>query len=337
MTKKLRVIDIAKRLNLSPATVSQVFHNPSKVSRETRYSVMQLCDELGYMRKRRKRHGSKNIGIIGESYYVIFGGFYNHVTTGIFKYAKKLGINVIAEEFMDDEDILPEMIRKGLVDAVLIVGRISREHVLLLKQEDVTMLLCGNPVPGIELHTVLPDGRSGIYEATKHLIGLGHRKIATITGGPAFDPVASERLDGYRFALFEAKIKAPENYISEADFYDLNSVKIAADRLLSMKDKPSAIVCGCDAFAYTVYRYLKEKGIKVPKEISLTGFDDLPLPDYLDRIKPSLTTVHVDIEKLGETAMEVLLEVMDNPAKTACRHTLPTHLIIGETTARIKP
>jgi len=225
------------------------------------------------------------------------------------------------------------MITKGMVAGIVIVGRFPREHILQIKQENIPLVLCGNPIPGLELHTVVPDGRLGIYEATKHLIKLGHKKIATITGGPLFDPITSDRLDGYRFALSEAGINISDSYIVQADFYKLDTVAPALDKLLGLKNPPPAIVCACDAIAYTAIKILNEKGIKVPKDISITAFDDLPFPEFIEISKPKLTTAHVNLEQLGDVAVDVLLEVIENPAKTAYRHTMPTQLVTGKTTA----
>jgi LacI family transcriptional regulator len=236
------------------------------------------------------------------------------------------------ETYSEKDGNIPKMITKNLVDGMIVLGKIEREHVLQIKQENIPLVLCGHPIPGIELHSVMPDGRQGTYEITKHLISLGHKKIAVITGGPIFDPVSSDRLDGYRFAMFESKIKAPDEYITAGDFYEISCVKNAIDQLLSLKNPPTAIVCGCDSFAYETYFLLKQRGVKVPKQMSVAGFDDVPFPYYLDSVRPKLTTAHVNLEQLGSAAVEVLLDVIETPSKAAFRHTLPTKLIIGSTT-----
>lgn len=332
MAKKIRLKDIAKRLGLSPATVSQAFNNPKIINRETRKQILELCNELGYVRKKYKKGRNNNIGILGKSFYITLGGFYNFVTTGILKHAKKLEVDAVIGSFEDKEETLPDMITKGLLDGIIVVGRFPRDHILQIKQENIPLVLCGNPIPGVELHTVIPDGRSGIYEVTKHLIELGHKKIATITGGPPFDPISSDRIDGYHFALSEAGIKISDNYIAVANFYKLETVEPALEKLLNLEKPPTAIVCACDAIAYTAIKILKEKGLKVPKDISITGFDDIPFPEFIEITKPQLTTAQVHLEQLGEVAVEILLDVIDNPAKAAYRHTMPTQLMVRKTT-----
>ncbi|MCX5750736.1 MAG: LacI family DNA-binding transcriptional regulator [Candidatus Saganbacteria bacterium] len=336
MSKKIRLKEVAKKMGCSVATVSQAFHNPKRVNRKTRESILRTCEEMGYKRKHFTQKLRKVIGITGISHELILGEYYNAVTMSILSAAKEEGVNVVMECFDDQEETLPSMFSKRLLDGVLVLGKISPEHVLLIKQSGVPMVLCGHPIPGVELHTVLSDGRGGIYAATKHLIGLGHKKIAYITGGPLFDPVTSDRFDGYRYALSEAKIEVPAEYIIIGDFCDWLTGAKAVDKLMGLKVSPTAIVCESDALAYNAYQALKEKGFKIPKDVSIAGFDDLPFPPYINAVKPKLTTINVNLGELGRTSVEVLWDVIANPAKTAYRHTLPVELKVGETTTAVK-
>lgn len=336
MVKKIKLKDIAKELGLSTATVSQAFNNPKLVNRRTRKDILELCNNLGYLRKKYKKGNTKNIGILGESFYAPLGNFYNRVTLGILQQTKKRGLDAVMNSFEPDEETLPTMLTKNILDGIILIGKFERDHVLQVKQENIPIVLCGNPIPGIELHTVVPDGRYGIYQATKHLIDIGHRRIVTITGGDFFDPIVSDRLDGYRFALSEANIRISDKYIIKADFYHLDPVKEAVDELLSFDNKPTAIVCQNDSIAYTAIKTLLNRGFRIPKDFSITGFDDIPLPPFIDLPKPELTTVHVNLEELGAVAVEVLIDIIENPTKISYRHTLPTQLIIRKTSASLK-
>ncbi|MFH0887205.1 MAG: substrate-binding domain-containing protein, partial [bacterium] len=175
--------------------------------------------------------------------------------------------------------------------------------------------------------------RAGMYEATKYLISLGHKRIAFVSGGPIFDPAASDRLEGYRFAMFEAELEIPKDYIYQADFEQHHLSYKAAEKLMSLGNPPTAIICSSDPIAYIVYDYLVKHGVKIPKDVSLIGFDDLPQSYSVSPYLPELTTVHVDIEDLGRTAVKVLLDIIENPTLTAYRHTLPVKLIIRKSTA----
>lgn len=332
--KKIRIKDIARKVGCSAATVSQAFHNPKLVNKQTRLAILQASEEMGYVRRRVQKKMKKIIGVLGISHDLILGEYYNSVTKAIIAATRKEGINVIVEEFGDQEDALPFMFAKKVLDGVIILGKISQDHVLMIKQNGFPLVLCGHPIPGIELNTVLGDGRAGIYMVAKHLIKLGHRKIAYITGGPVFDPVTSDRLDGYRYALNEAGIELEENYIAVADFCVWETAVKAVDKLTELKNRPTAIICESDALGYMAYQRIEEKGLKVPGDISVTGFDNLPFPPYVKRMMPKLTTAAVDLKQLGETAVNVLLDSFENPAKVAYRHTLPVQLVEGETTAK---
>lgn len=332
MARKIRIKEIAKEAGCSPATVSQAFNNPKLVNRQTRTRILEICSNYGYVRKRFNQKTKKIIGVTGISHSLILGEYYNRVTESILSYAKSQGINVIIEYFGDKEETLPHMLTKKVLDGVLVLGKISQDHVLDIKQNNIPLVLCGHPIPGIELHTVLSDGRAGMYEVTKHLIKLGHKRIAHITGGPVFDPVVSDRLDGYRYALIEAQLEAREEYIAVGDFCDLKTASQAIDKFVNLKTAPTAIVCQSDALAYSAYERLKALGHKVPQTISISGFDNLPFPEYINAIKPKLTTVDVNLELLGKTAVNVLIDIIGNPARSAYRHTLPVQLIEGETT-----
>lgn len=336
MAKKIKIKDIAKAVGCSPATVSQAFNNPKLVNRRTRAEILEVCEQLGYVRKRMRQKKRKIIGVTGISHELILGEYYNKVTTAILSAAREHGINVVVEHFSDKDDTLPYMFSKKILDGVLVLGKISQDHVLMIKQQNIPLVLCGHPIPGIELHTVLSDGRAGIYEMAKHIIKLGHKNIGYITGGPAFDPVTSDRLDGFRFALTEAGLSLPEEYVVIADFCAWKTAASAVEKLMGLKNPPTAIVCESDALAYTAYQKLKELGYKIPKDVSITGFDDLPFPPYIDAVKPKLTTVDVNLEQLGKTAVNVLLDIIENPSRTAYRHTLPAEIIVKETSGPIK-
>lgn len=333
MSRKVRIKEIAKEVGCSAATVSQVFNNPKVVNRKTRASILEVCEKLGYVRKRFNQKKRKIIGITGISHELILGEYYNAVTTAILSAARCQGVNVIIECFNDEDEVLPSMFSKKILDGVLILGKISQDHVLMIKQQGLPLFLCGHPISGVELHTVLSDGRAGIYEITKHLIKLGHRRIGYISGGEIFDPVTSDRLDGFRFALNEAKLDIHQEYLRVADFCAWQTAAAAAEELMHLKKPPTAVVCESDALAYTAYHKLLAMGLKIPRDVSLTGFDNLPFPPYIDKVKPKLTTVEVNLYQLGQTAVKVLLDLIEGENQIACRHTLPIKLIVGETTA----
>lgn len=331
--KKVLIEDIAKEAGVSLATVSQALNHPREVNRKTRQKILEICTELGYAHKKASTKRHLNLAVLALDRYIPFTDFYGRVSVGVLEEAQKQGFNVILEPFTKEQEELPRAISKNIIDGILVLGPLPREHILMLKQRNLPLVLCGHPVPGLETHTVMPDGRAGMYEATKHLISLGHKKIAFISGGPIFDPVVADRLEGYRFAMFEAGLEIPKEYIVQADFIRYEASCSAVDKLLALNDPPTALLCISDPIAYIAYDRLIKKGIKVPKDISIMGFDDLPSTFYVAPYLPEISTVHVDVENLGRTAVKVLLDVIENPSAIAYRHTLPVQLVERKSTA----
>jgi LacI family transcriptional regulator len=334
--KKIKIKDIARAARVSPATVSQAFNHPREVNRKTRKQILEVSHQLGYLHHKISHKRHRNIAVIAVNKYVPFFDFYAWANIGILDEAQKHGFNIIIEPFFEKQNDLPSVISRNKIDGILVVGPLPREHVLLLKQQNLPLVLCGHPIPGLELHAVLPDGRAGMYEATKHLISLGHKKIAFISGGPIFDPVVADRVGGFQLAMFEQNLEIPKEYIVEARIDKYDTAREAIERIVALDPCPTAIICISDEIAFVAYDHLQKKGIKIPKDISLVGFDDLPETSALAPFMPDLTTVHVDVENLGRTAVKVLLEVIENPSLTAFRQTLPVYLTVRNSTAKPK-
>jgi LacI family repressor for deo operon, udp, cdd, tsx, nupC, and nupG len=333
--KLVSIKDVAKRAGVSLSSVSFALNNPERVGKQTRQHILRTAREMGYSRvKKLKRRGC--IGIISDDYYnLLFGEFYNWVVFGILEELKKGGGNVLVESTGKDPEYFPKMITQSLVDGVLFLGKSSLDLAYIAQQKNIPMVLVGHPVPEIELHTILPDGRSGAFQAVNHLIALGHKKIAMISGEPQHDPVAGERVDGYHFALAKAGIAARDNYLAQADFGRPETAREAAEKLLKLPDPPTAIFCSSDSLAYRAYQAIAAKGLKIPQDISVVGFDDITAPEYTDLPKPALTTIHVDRKQMGKSSVEILFDVIQNPGKPAYRYTLPVQLAVKDSTAKV--
>jgi len=334
--KKVRIEDIARRLGISPATVSQALNNPKEVNRKTRQEILSLCEEIGYLKPVRGKKRTYHIAVISRDTYNFANDFYAKVCEALLTYARKHKYNLIFEPWSDENDEIPWSVSRNKIDGVIILGKIHREKVLLIKQKQIPLVLCGHPLPDLEQHTVMPDGKSGSYQATKHLIELGHKKIATIAGGEIFDPVSRDRIEGYRYALLEAGIEVREDYIVMADFHLYSHADKVLDKLILREEHPTAIVCASDPIAYKIYETLAKQKYKVPEDISLTGFDNFEPAEYAKGYLPKLTTVEVNIKELAKYTLDILFELMEEPTKIAWRYTLPVKLFIGETTAKIK-
>jgi len=334
--KKVRIKDIAKRLGISPATVSLALNNPNKVNRSTRKDILTLCEQLNYTRPQKLKNRKKQIAVLIGYTYNFTNDFFSKIAESLLDLAKEHEYNLILESWPNEQDDIPWCLSHKNIDGVIVIGKILREKLLWIKQKGLPLVVCSHTLHDMALHTVLPDGKSGSYQATKHLIELGHTKIATITGGDFYREVAMERIEGYRFALIEAGIKVREDYIALGDFAKYDHSDKPLKKLLALKNPPTAIVCASDSIAYNVIRTLNSQGIKVPEEISITGFDNTPPPLYAQAWLPKLTSVNVDTQELAKYSLKVLFDLMEENPKVSLRYTLPVKLHIGETTGKPK-
>lgn len=333
--KKVTIKDIAKELKLSPAAVSQALNHPREVGRQTVRRVLEKCKELGYIRRTSARKRKGAIGVIAQDIYnLILGEHYNYILEGVLAEAQKRKMRVEIEFVPHGET--PLMISKNSVDGLLLFGKITKDLAMHLQQNEIPMVLVGHPIPHLEFNTVMADGRAGIYEIAKYLLSLGHRKIAMVYSKPLHDRITAERIEGYRFALTEQKVKLNEKYLAEANWCHPVSAVDATLKLLDLKTPPTAIIYANDTMAYRAYRAFAERKLKIPRDISVAGFDNMLMPNYIEPLKPDLTTVNVNQKLLGKTAVEVLLNVMEHPPEVALRYTLPVELMVKDSTGKAK-
>jgi LacI family transcriptional regulator len=166
---------------------------------------------------------------------------------------------------------------------------------------------------------------SGGYNATEYLISLGHKRIGFITGSMDLG-CAVDRLAGYRSALKTNHIPEDEALIYEGNF-DQPDGYVGASALLDLTDPPTAIFASNDVMAMGVMDAVRNRGLRVPEDISVVGFDDIPQASL---VRPALTTINQPLEKMGRVATQVLLSMLENPEKETTRIELPTQLVIRD-------
>jgi LacI family transcriptional regulator len=216
----------------------------------------------------------------------------------------------------------PRITRKGLLDGVLVQAtHIDDEIFTWLGKGNIPYVVVGRPADTAAMSYVDVDNRSGAHMAVTHLIRLGHRRIATVTG-PLSTQAGRDRLAGYQNALNDRGIMIYNELISEGDFTEIGGY-LATQRLLP--NKPSAIFIASDIMAMGALRALREAGLSVPEEIAIVGFDDLPPATLAD---PQLTTIRQPIRRLGIKAVEILLDIIENPQSPPQQVIFNTELII---------
>jgi LacI family transcriptional regulator len=324
----ITIKDVARQAGVSVATVSRVYSGRDPVSEHTRTRVCEVGARLGYA-----PHGAaqslitnrtRTIGVLLPDLY---GEFFSEVIRGIDQTARAQGYHLLVSSAHQDPAAMQAALRamRGRVDGLIVMSPdlAARSQLAALPTRFPTVLL-NSADDGPHSRSITIANYDGAQVMVRHLIGLGHRRIATIKGSEG-NLDAAERLRGYRAALAEAGIEGEPAWELDGDF-DEHSGFAAAERLLALDPRPTAVFAANDSMAIGALSGIRQAGFRVPEDISVTGFDDIPIARYMD---PPLTSVHVDISALGERAARRVLEAMTDPAAPPARHeVLPATLVV---------
>jgi len=222
-----------------------------------------------------------------------------------------------------------ELVRTHKVDGLIIASPLINDpEVKQLHDEGTPIVLNGAPdtddIPSVDV-----DNTQGACTAMLHLLDLGHRRIGHISNAPFSYTSSRDRLDGYRQALADAGIAYDHELVCEGEFTDASGYE-PMNRLLDLPQPPSAVFVGSDVVALGAIDAIHNRGLRIPDDISVIGFDDVLLGKYL---RPALTTVHLPAYDLGRQAGDIMLRIIAGETLPALRVLLPTRLIIRRSTA----
>lgn len=303
--------DVAKMAGVSTSTVSRALSGNAPVDKHTKERVMAAVRELNYkpnvLAKGLKEGRTKAVGLILPN---IGNPIFPSVARGVEDIARQRGYTVILCNTDEDRDIEIEYINKlknRWVDGFIFAtaGKDAR-HILELKADDVPVVLLVRNID-YKVDAVVIDNFKASYRATKYLLELGHRDIALINGNPKLS-LYSERLEGYKKALVDSGITIDESLIVRG-IEGMEEAYIATKELFKGGVSPDAILATSDPKAYGIMGALKERGLSIPEDIALMGFDNLEMSRFMD---PPLTTVSQPWYEMGVTSMNRLLELIDN-------------------------
>jgi LacI family transcriptional regulator len=320
--------DVAREAGVSVATVSRVYNHSAVVSEGTRRIVRAVAERLNYWPNGAARSLITNrTQAIGVMLPDLFGEFFSEILRGMDSTARKAGFHLLVSSSHADADELVAGLRttRGRIDALVVMAPdVDAGKAIRAIATDQPLVLI-DPGPGFEAcHNISIANQSGASEVVRHLVGLGHRRVATITG-PERNADARQRLEGYRAALRAAGIKVPRAYEIAGDFTEPSGYAAVA-RLLALDPRPTAVFAANDYMAIGVLGALSDAGVRVPEDIAVVGFDDITMARYLN---PPLTTVHVDAHRLGERAVEMLLAKLRSRAGRNAHHeVLSTTLVV---------
>jgi DNA-binding LacI/PurR family transcriptional regulator len=332
--KRATIRDVAVHAGVSHQTVSRVINGSPNVATGTRERVLATIHTLGYVPSPMARglisNRTHSIGIVAED---ISDQTFARWVAGAERAARARGFYLMigSVEPEDDERGYLRLMVERRVEGLLL----ARPHAPLdlrdlerVEEAGVPIVSIGSGrVPGIVVDV---DNRQGGYDATQHLIEHGHRSIATIKG-PAEWPSSDARHAGYRAALADAGVPYDESLVEQADDWGLEAGRAAAARLCARPTECTALFAHSDLIALGAIRELRLAGKAVPRDVSVVGFDDLPVAPYMD---PPLTTVHQPMEELGALAASLLLDQLGGAEAAAGERLLPAQLVSRESVAR---
>ena len=314
------------------STVSRALRNSPLVNRDTVAKIQRIARQAGYRTSAAARslvtRRSDTIGVVVTN---IADPFVAGVVSGIEETAGQHGLSVFLANSNAEPEREVRVARKfeeQRVDGIIVTSsRVGARYVPLLAHMQVPIVLLNNQHPGQYAHSVMIANREASREVTRHLISLGHRRIAYLGDRHGYQS-DTERFAGYRDALREARIRFQPSLVVHGDGKP-EGAETAAAGLFALPEPPTAIFCYNDMSALGALRRIRALGLRVPEDISIAGFDDLFFSQFLN---PPLTTVRQPLRHLGNLAMDTLLKIFaGEPSEIDIK--VPGELIVRESTA----
>jgi len=326
--------DIARRTGKSITTVSRALHDYDDVSAETRATVRRVADELGYtpnlLAQRLQKQRTDTLGFILPTFGPRFSDpFFSEFLAGIGNTAAEYGYDLLVSTQPPGEKEL-ESYRKKVtghqVDGFVVVRtRCQDQRIHYLREAGAPFVAFGRTEDDMDYPFVDEDGEAGMRLLARHLIGLGHRRIAYIS--PPLDfTFARYRLRGVQNALAEAGLALADDLLVFGDLTQRSGMA-QARKLLTQPSPPAAIIAGNDLMALGAMSAVQQLGLQVGRDVAIAGFDDIPMAESAH---PPLTTVHQPIYKIGQMLTEMLVKMIQGEAIESQQVLLQPQLMIRQ-------
>jgi DNA-binding LacI/PurR family transcriptional regulator len=324
--KKVGITEVARAAGVSTTTVSRVINGVPTVSEENRRQVLEAIKKLKYRPNpsaQRLASGKTNtVGLIIPRFEGVFHSYYaQEVLKGVGISSERLRCDLLLHITDGKSSINPRA-----VDGILFVDIYGCEELLeRMMDEGVPTVVLNHYVEDLPVSCVAVDNRTAAERVVEYLVSLGHRDIATITGDLKTQ-AALDRLDGFLKALKARQIPVKEAYVRHGDF-GLQSARAATEALLALPECPTAVFVASDEMALETINVALAKGVRVPEELSVVGFDDNPIAAH-GRVP--LTTVRQPLSELGRRGVELLFQQVTGKKRSPARLLLPTELVERE-------
>lgn len=320
--------DVARVSGFSVATVSRVLNGSGPVADATRRRVREVAASLRFSPNVAARSlSTRRTHTLGVLLPDLHGEFFSEVIRGVDQAAQAHGYHILVSSSHNAPAEISAALAtmRGRVDGVAIMSPVIDARTLAAELPSSLPLVLLNCAGGQEdVDSLDIDNHGGAQAMTRHLLSLGRRRIAFIRG-PGGNADAEARLRGYRDALREAGVAPLGEWVFDGDFGEGAGIA-AVGRLLATEPRPDALFASNDVMAIAAISALREAGVRVPEEVAVTGFDDIPIARYMH---PALTTVRVDIAGLGARAVRTLIHAVGHKNEHArVRETLGTELVV---------
>lgn len=311
--------DVAERAGVALSTVSYVLNNSGPVADDRRSKVLDAVRALGYLpnesARNLKRHTVATIGLVVPD---LVNQYFAMIAEGVEQAASERDILVVfctPEATGEGESWNSRLLRSQRLDGLIYLsGADTRMEPLVDLIRVGPVVLVDEKLPGFNLPSVVSQNRQGARYIAAHLTSLGHSRLA-ILGGPAELWTAEQRLAGYREAIAAAGLDPDAVPLFTGDYRMESGERLAADALAGpAAERPTALICANDLMAIGALSYCRRAGLRVPEDVSVVGFDDLPLASLLT---PTLTTIRQPARELGKEAVKLLLSLVDGTEATS--------------------
>ncbi len=326
----LTLEDIARMSGVSRSTVSRVINGDRNVNNQTRQKVQNIIQSINFQPNLAARGlavgRTSVIGLVIPTGIIsIFTDpYFPLVIQGVAAACNALGYSVmlwLAEPEYERKTI-NQILYNGIVDGVIVSSMVMDEPLIgKLIESKRPFIMIGRSRTYDQLHYVDADNHAGAYQGVSHILRSGRRRVAIING-PLNTVVGSERYEGYQQALRERGVQFLPELVREGEFTEMSGY-LAMKSLLSQH--PDAVFASSDAMAFGAMRAIQEAGLRIPEDIAVVGFDDIPTAATS---KPPLTTVRQPIQRTGSVAAETLIDLIEHPDPQPRRIVLTTELVI---------
>jgi DNA-binding LacI/PurR family transcriptional regulator len=332
--KRYTIKDIAEQSGVSLSTVSLVLNDNPRISQTTRDRVLETIERLGYQPNRMARalawrHSRTLAVLVPQLRHAFADVYFGEIVSGICDRAAKLGYKILLEvarsEFIENKEYL-QLYEQKFVDGILFIGANSRhQFVADFSDGSQPFLMVNNYSREHDLNYVVSNYRYGAWQAAMHLLRLGHRRIGFIAGGLSEIQTSRDIFEAFKEVLDEQGVEFSPRLMADGLLTEEGGMK-ATEELLRNDSQITALFALNDKMALGAMKKLSELGLRVPHDVAVVGFDDIPQASYSI---PSLTTVHQPLYEIGKLACERLVELVHgNVARV--QEVIPIYLVVRE-------